>query len=259
MTFLSRVSVAAMVFFMAGCSTATNLAQRGDGVSGCATVLCTAKSSLASECELGIERQTCGSSAQETQSSYHTDPDSRVEQNTRCFSDIEKLRRKKSSQVPELTFPVPAGCLSSPFGYRHGSFHSGVDITARRGEPILACADGRVISAGVMKGYRRYGKMVIIDHGKDVYTRYAHASRILVRSGQKVRKGQQIALVGSTGRSTSPHLHLEVQTGEQLHNPVVYFSAPQLKRVRVAKNFNNSPLGPIRSNKAIVHHLSSRR
>ncbi len=221
-------------------------------------MLCTVKNGLAGECERGIDSQACSLPTSRPTSSK-SDRASRNEFQIPSFSENEQLRLQKCSLVPELAFPAPTGCLSSPFGYRHGSFHTGVDITARKGDPILACAEGRVIIAGTMKGYRRYGKMVIVDHGNDVYTRYAHASRILVRAGQKVRKGQQIALVGSTGRSTSPHLHLEVQAGEQLHNPMVYFSAPQLKRIKVAKNFSNRPLGPIRSNKGLARPPSSRR
>lgn len=159
----------------------------------------------------------------------------------------------------QLKFPIPEGCLSSPFGYRRGIFHSGVDITADKGDPILACADGTVIFAGTMKAYRRYGQMVLLDHGGDVYTRYAHASRVLVRTGQKVRLGDKIALVGSTGRATSPHLHLEVQVAGKLYNPVACFSSEQLRQIRVAQNFPSSPMGPVSAGRRISDLLSSLR
>ncbi len=170
-----------------------------------------------------------------------------------------ELQRTENPLVGQFKFPIPEGCLSSPFGYRRGIFHSGVDITADKGDPILACADGTVIFAGTMKAYRRYGQMVLIGHGGDVYTRYAHASRVLVRSGQKVRLGDKIALVGSTGRATSPHLHLEVQVAGKLYNPVACFSSEQLRQIRVAKNFPSSPMGPVSAGRRISDLLSSLR
>lgn len=153
--------------------------------------------------------------------------------------------RKENPLAGQLKFPVPTGCLSSPFGYRKSVFHSGVDITADKGDPILACADGKVAFAGIMKAYRRYGQMVVIDHGRGVFTKYAHASRILVRPGQSVRIGEKIALVGSTGRATAPHLHLEVQVDGKVYNPVACFSSDQLRTVRVARDFPSPPMGPV--------------
>jgi len=162
----------------------------------------------------------------------------------RSFSGVTQGPEKRS-EVPHLKFPVASGCLSSPFGYRHGVFHGGLDITAAKGAPIVACEAGEVLHAGSRKGYRRYGKSVIVDHGKGVFTHYAHASRILVRPGQKVRKGQTIALVGSTGRATCPHLHLEVQVENRLYNPMDYFTHQELSRVEIARNFSNKPSGPV--------------
>lgn len=153
--------------------------------------------------------------------------------------------RKENPLAGQLKFPVPTGCLSSPFGYRNSVFHSGIDITADKGDPILACADGKVVFAGTMKTYRRYGQMVVIDHGGRVFTKYAHASRILVRPGQTVRIGEKIALVGSSGRATAPHLHLEVQVDGKVYNPVACFSSDQLRTVRVARNFPAVPMGPV--------------
>lgn len=165
---------------------------------------------------------------------------------------------KKNSLVPELCFPVPGGVLSSGFGYRHGMFHSGLDITGCKGDPILACADGTVLFTGSRKGYRSYGQTVLIDHGDDVFTHYAHASRILVKAGQKIRQGDKIALVGSTGRSTSPHLHVEVRVGNQLFNPYVYFSPRELTGVQVARGFSGLPMGPISSRRRITNLAVSR-
>jgi Peptidase family M23 len=168
---------------------------------------------------------------------------------------INILDGKKSPVVPDLKFPVRGGCLSSPFGFRHGVFHSGLDIAAAKGDPITACADGRVVCAGSRKGYRSYGLAVLIDHGHNVCTHYAHMSRILVRKGQKVVAGQTIGLVGSTGRSTSPHLHLEVKVGSQFYNPLAYFPSSELKRIQVAKDFPEPPMGPVRSQRGFsLHH-----
>jgi murein DD-endopeptidase MepM/ murein hydrolase activator NlpD len=112
---------------------------------------------------------------------------------------------------------------------------------------VLACADGRVTFTGNRKGYRSYGQAVLVDHGRDVTTHYAHLSKILVRKGEKVRRGQRIALVGSTGRSTSPHLHLEVKEGDQFYNPVAYFNPQRLKTMEVAASYWHTPMGPVRT------------
>ncbi|MDR3097079.1 MAG: M23 family metallopeptidase [Paraburkholderia sp.] len=109
--------------------------------------------------------------------------------------------------------PTGAGRPGSPFGNRidpftkHLSFHPGLDIVAPTGTPILAAAGGRVIFAGVKAGY---GNAVEIDHGNGFVTRYGHASKIDVQAGQIVLPREHIADVGSTGRSTGPHLHFEV-------------------------------------------------
>lgn len=97
--------------------------------------------------------------------------------------------------------------------------HEGVDITAPAGTPIEAPARGRVVSAGWEAGY---GNAVMIDHGYGVVTRFAHASRLLVKAGDRVERGQRIALVGNTGLSTSPHLHYEVHVRGRPVNPLKY-------------------------------------
>lgn len=155
------------------------------------------------------------------------------------------IRGLRHPNVPELKFPVPHGLLTSPFGFRWGSFHRGLDIAAPVGNPVLACADGRVVFTGSQKRFRRYGNTVLIDHGKGAYTYYAHLSGILVKPGQLMRRGQKIALVGNTGRSTGPHLHLEVRVANQMYNPLAYFSAKEMSGMRVAKRFSDSPMGPV--------------
>ncbi len=109
--------------------------------------------------------------------------------------------------------PIPGVAPSSGFGRRLDPFtgkparHTGLDYTSSHGSPVLASAGGRVRRAGP---YGAYGRTIEIDHGGGLVTRYAHLSRILVRVGDVLLPGQQIAKVGSTGRSTGPHLHFEV-------------------------------------------------
>lgn len=118
--------------------------------------------------------------------------------------------------------------ISSYFGYRRdpvtgrvGTFHEGLDFAARKGTPIRATADGTVTMA---RAFGSYGLLVEIKHGTYGYrTRYAHNSKILVKEGQQVKKGDIIALVGSTGKSTGPHLHYEVLFNGKPVNPRNYF------------------------------------
>ena len=97
--------------------------------------------------------------------------------------------------------------------------HPGIDITAPRGTPILAPGAGKVLTAGWSSGY---GQTVTIDHGYGIVTKFAHASKILVRPGQRVERGQKIALVGSTGLSVAPHLHYEVHVNGRPVDPRRY-------------------------------------
>jgi murein DD-endopeptidase MepM/ murein hydrolase activator NlpD len=124
-------------------------------------------------------------------------------------------------------FPITGGRISSGFGNRTDPFtgdrarHTGVDFPAPRGAPILASAGGRVRFAGFRGAY---GNTVEIDHGNGLVTRYGHASRLFVRRGELVLPGQKIAAVGSTGRSTGPHLHFEVLRGGRAVEPRLYLA-----------------------------------
>ncbi len=175
-------------------------------------------------------------------------------------TDIAKaIRGKRHPSVPRLLFPVPGGELTSPFGYRWGVFHKGLDIAAREGTTVLACAPGEVVFTGSRKRFWAYGKIVLLNHGDGVYTQYAHLKKIVVKKGQRVNKGEKIALVGNTGRSTGPHLHLEVRVRNQLYNPLPHIAPPELKRIRVAKRFADSPMGPVRAHWRIPELLAARR
>ena len=119
-----------------------------------------------------------------------------------------------------------AGLLSSRFAasrmhpiHHRALPHEGVDISAPQGTPILAAAKGKVVFSGWRSGW---GNTVEIDHGYGYLTRYAHASKILVRRGQEVTRGEVIAHVGSTGISTSSHLHYEVRINGRAVNPLNY-------------------------------------
>ena len=116
------------------------------------------------------------------------------------------------------------GYVSSGFGYRSypdSGFHSGLDIVNDYGEPIVATASGVVAEAGWYEGY---GYRVIIDHGNGLSTMYAHASRLLVDTGQTVKKGQEIALIGESGYATGPHVHYQVMLWGRPIDPTPYLS-----------------------------------
>jgi hypothetical protein len=115
-----------------------------------------------------------------------------------------------------FTWPA-TGRISSGYGQRSGRLHAGVDIAVPTGTPIVAAKAGTVTFAGWANGY---GNAVYIDHGAGQVTRYAHASKLLVRTGQRVGQGERIALSGSTGNSTGPHLHFEVRVNGSAVDPL---------------------------------------
>ncbi|MDR2711183.1 MAG: M23 family metallopeptidase [Burkholderiales bacterium] len=123
--------------------------------------------------------------------------------------------------LPSLQ-PVEATWRSSDFGYRVDpftgmrAFHEGIDFSALPGTPVVAAAAGKVIRA---ETHPQYGKLIEIDHGNGLVTRYGHNSELLVNVGDLVVRGQAIATVGSTGRSTGPHLHFEVRLNGVAQNP----------------------------------------
>ena len=108
------------------------------------------------------------------------------------------------------------GFRRNPFGGRAYEFHAGMDIDGERGDLVVAPGNGTVISAGYKGGY---GNMIEIDHGNGLTTRYGHLSKLEIADGDTVTRGQLIGYVGSTGRSTGPHLHYEVRIGERSINP----------------------------------------
>ncbi len=144
--------------------------------------------------------------------------------------------------------PVDYPYLSSSFGWRRNpvsgreGMHEGLDFVAPHGAPIRAASGGIVRRAGTVRGY---GKMVEIDHGNGLTTRYAHASSLAVRSGDIVRQGQEIARVGNTGRSTGPHLHFEVRMAGYPLDPELFLGVPREQAgLRVARSAAAGAPGP---------------
>ncbi len=137
------------------------------------------------------------------------------------------MDRHLTAAVTPSGWPTRGGWISSRFGLRadpfNGTFsnHDGIDIAAGMGTPVLAMADGVVSWSGDRSGY---GITVEITHGQGYTTRYAHALAALVNVGDRVIKGQPIAKVGSSGRSTGPHLHIEVRRNGRAVDPAAYLS-----------------------------------
>ncbi|NOY86257.1 MAG: M23 family metallopeptidase [Deltaproteobacteria bacterium] len=144
----------------------------------------------------------------------------------RSFQELmEYLEDQKSllASTPSI-WPV-RGWTTSGFGYRTSPFtgrremHRGVDVATRTGTPIIAPADGVVVFAGREGGF---GNLVVLDHGYGIATRYGHCSKLNVKIGQKVKRGDVVGFVGNTGRSTGPHLHYEVAVNGVAVNPMRY-------------------------------------
>ena len=122
----------------------------------------------------------------------------------------------------ELNFKWPLlGTITSPFGMRNNKLHKGLDIAANTGTKIKASATGIVVEAG---WHNSYGYYVLISHINGYQTRYAHCSKLLVKKGQQISSQQTIALVGSTGKSTGPHVHFEIIKNSKHQNPINYLS-----------------------------------
>ena len=154
--------------------------------------------------------------------------DQRVDIMTLMESRLFDLKIKKL-MVPTQQ-PVVGGLLGSSFGWRidpvngQSALHTGLDFPASSGTPILAAAGGVVVA---QEHHPAYGNMVEIDHGNDLVTRYGHASKVLIKKGDLIKRGQKIAEVGSTGRSTGSHLHFEVLVQGVFQDPQKFLAAGQ--------------------------------
>jgi murein DD-endopeptidase MepM/ murein hydrolase activator NlpD len=162
-----------------------------------------------------------------------------VESNSDYLGLIESEmmdERVKKNLLP-TALPVAAQWNASGFGWRIDPFtgeqamHEGIDFIADAGTPIIAAAAGIVVTS---ERHPHYGNMVEIDHGNDLITRYAHASKLLIKQGALVKRGQRIAEIGSTGRSTGPHLHFEVRFKGIAQNPNRFLQNAQQQKLAAA-------------------------
>lgn len=176
---------------------------------------------------------------------------------SKSLDDIYEMARTKQERMASMPAIMPIAknqCkVVSGFGYRYHPIlhyrrmHTGIDLTARKGTPIYATGDGVVVAAGKnVEGLSGYGTVCVINHGYGMMTLYAHLNALKVRPGQKVKRGEMIADVGSTGLSQGYHLHYEViQNGKKV-NPVYYFfndlSPEEYEEVIEAANQENQCL-----------------
>lgn len=159
--------------------------------------------------------------------------------------ESELVMRDAQARLLPGSQPLEDALPGSRFGWRidpftgRRSLHEGIDFNAAHGTPIVAAGAGVVVFAG---WHPAYGRQVDVDHGDGVVTRYAHASKLLVRAGDIVKRGQRIALVGSSGRSTGPHLHFEVRVEDQAFDPLAYLRQPaHAGRVGASALASNAP------------------
>src|SRR5260221_2054973 len=144
----------------------------------------------------------------------------KLERDMRMYESFLRLHGMTPSIWPVMgKLESGVGGRRNPFGGRGYEYHEGQDIDATYGTPVKVAATGKVIVAGRQRGY---GNVVYVDHGNGLSTRYGHLSEIDVSVGQTVIRGQVIGLVGSTGRSTGPHLHYEVRINNQPVDPRPY-------------------------------------
>ena len=148
---------------------------------------------------------------------------SQLERAIRAYANVLQYRGYTPSVWPVVgKLESGFGSRRNPFGGSSYEFHSGQDIDAQTGDPVVAAARGTVTFVGWQNGY---GQLVVIDHGDGLTTRYGHLSHIDVAQGQTVERSEFIGRVGSTGRSTGPHLHYEIRINDEPVNPRPYLLA----------------------------------
>ncbi len=150
---------------------------------------------------------------------------------SKSFDEVFEMAKNKNKMLSSIPAIQPVSKkisnIFSGFGYRihpiykYMHMHTGIDITAHTGTPVYATGDGVIMST--QSGYIGYGIVCVINHGYNYKTLYGHLSRLIVKPGQQVKRGQVIGYVGSTGVSTGPHLHYEVRFNDRPVNPVNYF------------------------------------
>ena len=179
----------------------------------------------ADEAEARAKRNALQADAESLQKQYDA-----AKKEADAISETIKVLQSQNTQYigGAMCWPSQASTrITSPFGWRYLSllggrnYHTGVDIGAAGGTNILAANSGKVIKAGWNNSY---GYMVMVDHGGGIVTLYAHSSKLLVKTGDVVTRGQAIALIGSTGMSTGNHLHFEVRVNGKYQNPLNYIT-----------------------------------
>jgi murein DD-endopeptidase MepM/ murein hydrolase activator NlpD len=152
------------------------------------------------------------------------EPSEDVQRANRILNQMDRLNLYRiAAEKAPFAMPLKDSFrFTSGFGYRWGRLHAGTDFAAAHGTSIYATADGVVIFAGWQSGY---GRLVKIQHEFGIETRYAHNSKIYVKKGQRVSRGDRISAMGNTGRSTGTHLHYEVRVGGKPVNPMIYIKA----------------------------------
>lgn len=142
------------------------------------------------------------------------------------FEGADNFEYVGSGGDGKFAWPVPGrAAISSDFGRRNGKNHDGIDIPAPTGTNIVASESGRVIYSG--NGISGYGNLTIIGHKDHYFSVYAHADKNLRKKGEMVKRGQVIAYVGNSGRSSGPHLHFEIRKKSSPQNPMAYISKPK--------------------------------
>jgi murein DD-endopeptidase MepM/ murein hydrolase activator NlpD len=150
-----------------------------------------------------------------------------LERNLKAYENVLRERGYTPSIWPVVgKLESGFGGRRNPFGGSSYEFHSGQDIDAQPGDPIVAGARGQVTFVGWQNGY---GQLIVIDHGGGLTSRYGHLSHIDVAPGQAIERGQFIGRVGSTGRSTGPHLHYEIRINDEPVNPLQYLLTSSTK------------------------------
>ncbi len=168
---------------------------------------------------------------------------------TELYVSWQRVRQFETAMQSLPTFiPLRNYTLTSRYGYRHDPFngrqasHTGLDMAAPTGEPVYAATRGKVVRASYYSGY---GLCIDIDHGHGILTRYGHLSKINVKVGQSVAMGEKIGAVGSTGRSTGPHLHYEVRVDNRPLNPRKFIESSsyllQFKKTQVGPQLSALP------------------
>jgi len=166
-------------------------------------------------------------SVRESKEQYISEVDGLLAQSAALAAKIRAAQSTAPVQHDSPTRPVSSaglvwpvqGPLTSPFGFRWGRMHEGIDIAVPTGTPVVSAAAGTVIVAGWMGGY---GNLVVVDHGNGIATAYAHNSSLAAGVGQSVAQGQLIAYAGNTGHSFGPHLHFEVRVNGSAADPLGY-------------------------------------